>query len=268
MKNSVKNIQTRFKGFDKDMRDAWESYCLVEHLAEGWHTLLKADKVLPLKKLALFGSAEVNLSKKATYGAMSHLRDKTQPRTALLESVALFEDYLAWLVRTVLTDSPFLLKSSSPQAEQEGQKLLNVIVDCSSRDEIIEQVVEEKVRGIFYGNPVDFFKKGKGKMEFGDYFKVKCDKQLEQYAEITARRNVIAHNNGRVDRKYLREVKGSTFKLGQAVPIKSSYLKESISLLVYLAARATELILKNHYKSVAQGRLASRLNNKAGLPPI
>jgi len=33
--------------------------------------------------------------------------------------------------------------------------------------------------------------------------------------EVIARRNVYAHNDGRVDRKYLREVRSSTLKLGE-----------------------------------------------------
>ena len=265
--SSVKNIHVRFKGFDKEMRDVWETYCLVHHLTGEGHSLVKVGK-LKTPTMQMLNGVYKTMSKQDTYGAISHLRNRTQPRTTLLEAVAIFEDYLGWLVTNVLTDFPYLLRSNSPQADKEEQKLLNLIVDSGSRDEIIEQIIEEKVRGIFYGNPVDFFRKQKGKMNFGGYFEAKCAAPLEQYAEVTARRNIIAHNDGRVDRKYMREVKNATYRMNQAVQVPSSYLRESIALLLFLAGRATELILINHYQDSAQGTLSSRMKQCTILPPI
>jgi hypothetical protein len=175
---------------------------------------------------------------------------------------------LGWLTETVLFDDPSLLKSSTPASEKEETKLVNLILDSSDKEEIISRIIEEKVRGIFYGNPVDFFIKPKTKLRFDKYFETKCQLQLAQYTEITARRNVIAHNSGRVDRKYLREVASTQLKLNQAVPLSSAYLKDSIGLLLCLAARATELVLIGHYRSHAAGQLRSRLNMCKCLPAI
>jgi hypothetical protein len=265
---SVPKIHVRFKQFDKDMRDAWESFCLVRELAVEAHNSLKAKTIDPPHLEQLSGKQK-KLSRLDTFGAISHLKDKAQPRTTLLEVVACFEDYLSWLVETVLIDFPYLLKGNAPQAEKEGQKLLDLIVDCTDRAEMLEHLIEEKVRGIFYGNPIDVLTKTKAKVNFGTYFAQKCAVQLRQYSEIVARRNAIAHNNGRVDRKYLREVSGTTLKLGQVVPLPSSYLRDSIVLLRCLAGRATELILFNHYsKTKPTGKLAERLGQCKSFPAI
>lgn len=265
--SSVAKIHTRFKNFDKEMRDIWESYCLVEMLTEEGHRLLKAGDISPLTMTSLNGGTKT-LSKKDTYGAINHLRIKSEPRTILLEAVSYFEDYLGWLTETVLTDDPSLLKSEAPVAEREEVKLINLILDSKDKNEILERIIEEKIRGIFYGSPVDFFLKPKTKLRFQKHFETKCQAQLEQYAEITARRNVIAHNNGRIDRKYLREVKTPAFTLNQAVSITADYLRESILLLLCLAARATELVLIGHYSTTAKGRLAERLSACKCLPAI
>lgn len=160
------------------------------------------------------------------------------------------------------------MKSDGPASDKEEIKLINLIVDCVDKQEIIERIVEEKVRSILYGNPVDFFIKPKTKLRFQKYFETKCQSQLAQYAEITARRNVIAHNNGRVDRKYLREVPHTTLTLNQAVSLNEAYLSESISLLLCLAARATELVLVGHYGAIANGKLRERLGCCKCLPAI
>jgi len=268
--NSVPKIHVRFKGFDKDMRDIWESYNLVEMLATEGHRLIKAGQVQPLTMDTLYGGSgnKKTLSLKDTYGAIDHLRKKTEPRTILLEAVAHFEDYLAWLTETVLIDDPSLLKTEAPTSDREEVKLINLIVDSADKNEIIERIVEEKVRGIFYGSPVDFFLKPKTKLRFQKYFETKCQAQIAQYAEITARRNVVAHNNGRVDRKYLRENPNTTHKLNERVSLSNLYLRESIGLLLCLAARATELVLIGHYGQQANGRLRERLSCCSCLPPI
>jgi hypothetical protein len=265
--NSVPKIHTRFKGFDKEMRDIWESYCLVEMLTKEGHRLIKAGTIGPLTMVGLYGGTKT-LSPKDTYGAIHHLRIKSEPRTILLEAVAHFEDYLGWLTETVLADDPSLLQSDSPSSEREETKLINLILDSADRDEIIERIIEERIRAIFYGNPIDFFIKPRTKLRFQKYFETKCQAQLAQFTEIVARRNVIAHNDGRVDRKYLREVATPAFRLGQAISLPSAYLKESISLLGYLAARATELVLIGHYRETPKGKLRLRLAGCKCLPPI
>lgn len=265
--SSVPKIHTRFKIFEKDMRDIWESYNLVELLAKDGHRLLKDGSIKPLEMVTLYGGTKIK-SLKDTFGAIDHLIKKSEPRTILLETVAYFEHYLGWLTETVLLDDPTLLKSEAPTSEKEEIKLINLILDSSDREEIIQRLVEEKVRGIFYGNPVDFFIKPKSKLRFKKYFETKCHTQLAQYAEITARRNVVAHNNGRVDRKYLREVETPTFRLDQTVSLSATYLRESIGLLLCLAARATELVLIGHYAATANGKLRERLHGCKCLPAI
>jgi len=265
--SSIAKIHTRFKNFDKEMRDIWESYNLVELLAQEGHRFLKAGSMRPLEIPGLYGGTKT-LPLKDTFGAIDHLRKKSKPRSILLEAVAHFEDYLGWLTKTVLVDDTSLLKSDSPASDKEETKIINLIVESADRGEIIERLVEEKVRGIFYGNPVDFFTRPKTKLRFQKYFETKCENQLALYAEITARRNVVAHNNGRVDRKYMREVKNSGFKLDQTVSLSDAYLKESIALLLCLAARATELVLIGHYSSKANGKLFERLGACKCLPAI
>jgi len=249
------------------MRDVWEAHCLVEFLTREGHNLIK-DKIMNSFEMENLEGINKTLSTKNTYGALQHLRLKSRPRTTLLQSVAYFEEYLSSLTRVVLIDNPQLLKTNEVTSEKREIKLVNWILECNTKSEILEKVIEERVRSLFYGKPVDFFIKPKLGLKFNDYFKNKCQLQLSQYAEITARRNLVAHNDGRVDSKYLREIANSTFKRDQAIPLKSKYLKDTVELLLYLAARTTELILIHHYSSKAGGKLLVRLKKCKCLPPI
>ena len=56
---------------------------------------------------------------------------------------------------------------------------------------MIDAIIEEKVRSIFYGNPVEIFTKDKCKLEIGDIFVREYPDSMVYYAEITGRRNAI-----------------------------------------------------------------------------
>jgi hypothetical protein len=112
------------------------------------------------------------------------------------------------------------------------------------------------VRSIFYGNPTEFFTKDKKvRLELGSYFTDRHSRNLTHFAEIIARRNILAHNGGRVDSKYLREVKDAEFTFGQKVSVDKEYLRHSIIVLRGLAAIASLKIIQNVYKRTAKGRV-------------
>lgn len=140
--------------------------------------------------------------------------------------------------------------------QDRDKKLINIIIDSDDRQEIISRIIEERVRSLFYGNPVDFFEKDKAKLGFGTYFKDNYKDLLKEYTEITARRNIIVHNSGRVDRKYLREVKSTSYKIGNKIIIEKEYLKRALCILEGLAAAATSEVIKKIYKDTPQGKLA------------
>ncbi|OBU13993.1 hypothetical protein CTM88_09825 [Photobacterium aquimaris] len=257
MNNSVPKIATRFKNHQKEIRDIWESFCIIEFYMPKVQECIKDDILPPLNVDLLFDSVIKTNSKGDTYGALHSLSVKSNYRRTLLESVLTFEDYISDLIEIVYLDYPQKLsvKDNDDSSVSGYQKLLKVILDSGSKDEIIDKVVEEKIRGIFYGNPLDVFEKDKAKLEFGTFFKDNCKEELKLFKSIIALRNIVAHNNGKVDRKYIREAdKNAT--LGQTVQIERQFLKDAIYNLSLLSTYATSLVLENIYKTTAQGRLA------------
>ena len=212
-------LHTRFKIFDKEMRDIWESYELIQYLTEAQHDLIKetqrnAPGTHVFTRSNLYGDTK-QVSAQDAYGALSHLHRKLNPRHALVDAVAAFEEFVGSVMETVLSNKPDLLKNESSTSDKEEIKLVNWILESSTKQEILDRVIEERIRSLFYGNPVEVLTKPKSKLRVCDYFsQPQCAPHISRFAEIIARRNVIAHNDGHVDRKYLREVSNTPFLLG------------------------------------------------------
>ncbi|MEZ9314194.1 hypothetical protein AB4188_01680 [Vibrio lentus] len=222
---------------------------------------IKSDEMPPLKVDLLFDDSTKTNSKDDTYGALHSLTVKSNYRRTLLESVLTFEDYMSDLIETVYLDFPRKLSAEkSDDTNSSGyQKLLKVILESDNKDEIVDKLVEEKIRGVFYGNPALVFEKDKAKLEFGTYFKENCKDELKMFKSVVALRNIVAHNNGKVDRKYIREADRSA-TLGQTVKIERQFLKDAIYNLSLLSTYATSLVLENVYKTSVEGKLKRQKN--------
>jgi hypothetical protein len=251
-----KKINIKFKQFYKNIRDILESYNLIEFYIPHLHIMLK-NKSIP--SLIIYNPTTrkiENFSKKDTFGAIDHLKLKANPRRTLIDMVSTTEHYLSKISSMVYLDFPerFLINDEDDKPER-IKKLSAIIVNSSCKEEMIDIIIEEKIRNLFYGNPIDFFTKKKMKFQFDSVFISSFSKELELYAEIIARRNIYTHNGGRVDRKYLREVKGSSYKLETLLKLDRDYLINSFHILVGFAATATYFILKNIYGKKSSGQI-------------
>jgi hypothetical protein len=179
----------------------------------------------------------------------------------LLESIGSFEDVIGKIVEIVYLDHPVKLIGSRETSDSENCKLSQIVISSSDRDEIIKRMIEEKIRSIFYGNPVNIFVKDTAKLELGAAFSSKHSAIIREYGEITARRNIIVHNSGRVDRKYLRETSGSPYCLGNKALVNDSYLRRVLSVLEGIAAVTADTVVKNIYNGTARGKLAESLKS-------
>lgn len=269
MNNSVPKIHTCFKNYQKKLRHIWEEYSFMEFYDSHIHRAIKNDE-FPVMQFNPFLADATDIrttSKVKSIGVLGQVKKNSIMHRVLLDSIGAFENYLCFLAETVYSDYPSKLKSKGSNENERDEKLINMVIDSINREEIISKIIEEKIRSIFYGNPVDFFEKDKARLEFGDYFKNEIPNLLKEYSEIIARRNLIIHNAGRVDRKYLREIKNSGFKLGNKIDLTFEYLKRMMCVLEWLASAASVKTIENIYKASPRGGVADSfksLNLKYG----
>lgn len=231
------------------MVDTWEVYNFSNYYLSELHQLIKEDKVPQFKIDYFYNASQHEYKKKDLFGIIDHSIKLANPKRALIDLVSLTEHYLQEITVLVYKDFPQKLDSKDNKEEQvdRQQKIITMILESVDKDEIINKIIEEKVRNIFYGNPTDFFTKDKAKIGIGKFFEGNHINSIKKYKEIIARRNIYIHNNGRVDRKYLREVESTSFKLGNKLKIDKEYLRECVIVLRGFACIATKLVLENTY---------------------
>jgi hypothetical protein len=132
-----------------------------------------------------------------------------------------FQSYIVDLLREVLSKEPRILKSGQPSLSVE------YALQFATMEELISDVVETKVLDLSYQG---FERLKAWCTERGITLSV--DPQDEpSLTELIATRNLVSHNRGFVDRKYLRTVPSSTLPLGSRRNLKSDDVFAAVALL-------------------------------------
>lgn len=144
-------------------------------------------------------------------------------------SVDNFEVYLVDIVREVLRQKPEILRS------RQQSITLEYALAFSSIDELIQDVIEGKVNSLSY--------KGYSELEQWCAEKgiplVVRPENRPAIIELIATRNIIVHNRGRVDEKYLRTAPTSAYRLGDLRRLEVDDLFNAIAIL-NMAVSATD----------------------------
>jgi len=108
--------------------------------------------------------------------------------------------------RAVLRRKPEILTNSQPSISVE------TLLSFSSKEEIVHYIIERRVNSLAY----------QGFKELQDWCTARgipivlpTGEQRREMPEIIATRNIIVHNRGLVDEKYLNASAGASFKLGE-----------------------------------------------------
>lgn len=231
----VKRMHQAFLNFSGDMRNLWEEYSFLNQ-----QLLTTELKEFEIKSLY---NTETHPKKKSNAGGMREKFIKSSNGSNhFVSAISTFEDYIALLCKNVYTMYPQQIEAK----DFDGAKIFHIILDSEDKKDMLEKIVEQKVRGIFYGKPTDIFLKDRCHFGLNNVFQNKYMVEIKIYEEMTARRNLIVHNQGRVDRKYLKEIPNSTFKNGEKIFIEESYLRCAIALLIGIAAICSECIVNKY----------------------
>ncbi len=249
---TYKKITIRYKHFMQEINTVWESFEVINFYSKVLHDAIKKETV-PCPTILSLSKDIVTKGKiihrERIFGTISHIKDKKNPRAALIESTLIFEKYISNIITMVYRDYPNKAISSDGNNEN-LKKMSEIILTSQDKEEIIERIIEEKVRGIFYGNIADIFRKDRAKLELKDVFITGDGNDLvDSMIEIFARRNAYIHNNGRVDRKYIRETGDSSVQLGNVLPLSSSYIKNTITVFSQIATVLTATVMRNIYNT-------------------
>lgn len=118
---------------------------------------------------------------------------------------------------------------------------LSMVLAAQDKSEIIQNVVDEAVNKFTYQSPVQWFKK------LSKLFDYNCvsDIEIQKFAEAKASRDILVHNQGIVNERYLFKAgENKRFEIGERISVSEAYFEETQNLLKSMiqkiAAKAIE----------------------------
>jgi hypothetical protein len=239
--SAAAGIPSAYAALKKDLNELWEVHVALSQylpaVAEGVTARrLDALHLAPFTQPANLRDKSV----KTTVGVLQRARSRDPYRT-LVDAVGRFEVFIGAVARTTyLAFGADRLSGRDGVIEESQQtRIIEWVFESKDRDEIIDRIVEDKIRSLTYGNGKDLLVRDRARLSLGDHFKSGHDETLNQYAEIISRRNVIVHSGGQVDRRYLAAHPDSGFRLHGKVPVTDIYLAGCLTRLRQLAACVT-----------------------------
>ncbi len=123
-----------------------------------------------------------------------------------------FEEFIADFIR--------VLYKKFPQKYLDKQTITFSEIDKKGVSDIKEKIIEREIERIMresYTEWFDLFKEHN--MCFDN-----CSGEYEQLRELYARRNVIVHNSGNVNDSYIKNVPGTSYKVGERLYADEEYI--------------------------------------------
>jgi hypothetical protein len=148
-------ISKKFKVYDEGIRDIWESYNLQQFYFPILHKLIKTEKAAPFVLPSLGAASGTKKQKRRdTLGTISHILGQVTPQRSVISAVSQTEAFLQYLVTRILRDHPGRLLSGA-QIEQGSreEKLLEIVIKSTDKLDMLDRIIEERVRALFYGAP-------------------------------------------------------------------------------------------------------------------
>ena len=160
--------------------------------------------------------------------------------------VAQVEAFMVSVCTLVLRYDSRRLKMRIPGINHTSKIDTSEIIDATSRDELIDRLIEGEMQAAFYSRPETYF------IYLERVIGITCEEELRnEWIEIKETRDIIVHNVSIVNDTYLHKSGGNArATLGTVIPFDKSYFERSIATMKSIAGRS-EVSVRKSVKSKA-----------------
>jgi len=145
----------------------------------------------------------------------------------IIVAVALTEDYLQTILKTILRWFPQKLKQNVTGDNVVKNVNLDIILDAKSKEQLLARLINKQMQGIFYGAPHRYFEYIEAVLNINLSAELK-----KHFVEIKATRDVIVHNNGIANETYLEKTAElARAKNSEKLVVNLDYFSSTISRL-------------------------------------
>lgn len=138
----------------------------------------------------------------------------------IIAAVSITEDAIASFLKIILQNNPNKLLLNVQGIESDRNVSLKDILESDNKEDILDNVINKQISGIFYSKPKDLFTYLK------DCFKFKIPEDAQKdFIEIKATRDILIHNNGLINSIYIQKAGNlSRGKVDSKIPLDSEYI--------------------------------------------
>jgi hypothetical protein len=156
-------------------------------------------------------------------------------------AVAQVEAFISDLLFELLRFDPRRLKTRVKGIDQTSKIDVAELIDCSSRKEMIDAVIQRDLVSLFYAPPslqMEYLQAVTGVKLNGDI--------VAEWIEIKATRDTIVHNRGVSNAIYIRKAGAlARAKTGDTLPMTDEYFEGALALMKSLVGRVTSAIQRD-----------------------
>lgn len=157
------------------------------------------------------------------------------PKNIIVAFVSIYDAFIADIIRSIYKLKPELLNSSRRTLE------LADILKAASIDEIKSQIIEKEAETVLRENHLKQIEWLESKLSL----KLTADKDLiNKFIEITERRNLYVHANGKVSAQYLNQctARDPELKIGDKLACEKEYVEFAYKTLFELGVKLCQVI--------------------------
>jgi hypothetical protein len=191
--------------------------------------LARGDEQFTLQKRFRVPSKSKNKEIQRTAKELRQIAERAVSKeiffSVFVYAVAQVEAFVGDLLLELLRFDNRRLKTRIKGIDHTSKIEVSDLIDCSSREELIESVIRRELAGLFYAAPslqMEYFQAVTG---------VKLsDDIVASWIEIKATRDIIVHNSGIANATYLRKVGSSArAKDGDELPMDEKYFSRALA---------------------------------------
>jgi hypothetical protein len=142
----------------------------------------------------------------------------------IVSMVTLVEDYLATFIKIIFKQYPHKLTVNIQGVSVDRTVRLDTVIDASSRQEILDSIVDGRIASLFYASPATLFEY----LNHAFQFEIEGD-IADSFIEIKATRDLLVHTDGIVNEVYLLKA-GSMARaeIEERVLLDRQYLEDTL----------------------------------------
>lgn len=217
-------------------------------------TLLKSEKQTEQEYVVPSSKGEktvLSRDKAEISGVLEKAYNSGIYEQGIIVVVALTEDYLQTILKTVLRWYPQKLKQNVIGENLVRNISLDTILEAKSKDQLLSTLINRQMQGIFYGAPTRYFEYIEAVLNI----KVPADLKT-QFVEIKATRDVIVHNSGKANETYLEKAGDlARARDNEKLAVNSEYFSSTISHLKRLIVELYKQVLSKYGNVEIQERI-------------